>query len=455
MEFFNQSKYFASGLIEFGINEKDLAILFGNNCIDYAISLLAIIWTGIPFTPSITANGCYELMQQINDAQASILIIDQKKLNILKLALNNEKYREIIFKYIKLIIIFNALDNHCLSDESLSVPISILTFDQIMKQPNLKNLKTIPYLNIALDKTFCIFYTSGTTGLPKGSLHSNYSFLASLLLTKYENVRKILWYPFGHVSGTFSLLAGIITRTKMTLFFSDNLDELLNFASNNHLTALSLSPAHITKLILNNYQEKYDLTKIKQFYCSGETISNENIEIIKEKYSVDLIQKYGGSEFLPICSNQNIDPSKMASVGQPVPGVEIKIIDLVNRKNQPPNTVGEICIRGRQRFIKYLRNELATNEAIDSNGWYHSGDIGYYDNDGYLFITDRIKEIIKFRIWTIFPSEIENFIQQHRSVESVCVIGVPHKTDGQYLRAFVVRKDVQLTEMELINFVQG
>lgn len=119
---------------------------------------------------------------------------------------------------------------------------------------------------------------------------------------------------------------------------------------------------------------------------------------------------------------------------------------------------GEICLRAPNCFIGYLNNAKATAETIDPEGWYRTGDVGYYDHKGCLFITDRIKELIKYKHWSVSPAEIEAFLQTHSDVLGACVIGVEHVTEGAHLRAYVqLRENVGkvVTEKEILKYVQG
>ncbi len=143
-------------------------------------------------------------------------------------------------------------------------------------------------------------------------------------------------------------------------------------------------------------------------------------------------------------------------VGQVSALTEVKIIDLKSGKSLGPNLDGEICLRGPKLFVGYLNNESATKESIDSNGWFHTGDIGHYDENERFFITDRLKELIKFKAYSIAPAEIESLLLTHESVESVVVVGVKHQTDGQHPRAFVkVKNCSKATQEELVKFVEG
>jgi len=136
------------------------------------------------------------------------------------------------------------------------------------------------------------------------------------------------------------------------------------------------------------------------------------------------------------------------------PGMQMKIVDLHTGKSLPANQEGEICFRGPTIFWGYLDNEEATREVKDPDGWYHMGDVGYYDECDRLFVTDRIKEMIKYESYTIAPCEIENVLLKHEAVMAAVVVGVDHPRDVKWLRAYVeLRKNKQATEQELKDFV--
>jgi len=130
-------------------------------------------------------------------------------------------------------------------------------------------------------------------------------------------------------------------------------------------------------------------------------------------------------------------------VGQVSPGMELKIIDIQTKKSLPANQTGEICVRGPMMFKGYLNNPEATANTIDSDDWLHSGDVGHYNEDGNLFITDRIKEMIKYRMYTLFPVEVEACLLEHEAIAEAVVVGVKHKRDGEWPRAYVKLKDNQ------------
>lgn len=140
-----------------------------------------------------------------------------------------------------------------------------------------------------------------------------------------------------------------------------------------------------------------------------------------------------------------------------MPHIEFKTIDVSTGEILPQGQPGEICLRGDSCFQKYHLKPEETAKAIDSQGWFHTGDVGFLDQDGNLNITDRIKEIIKFKGWTIFPAEIECFLATHQAVLGSVVLGVQHKHYNQVPRAYVALKPEfkRITAQELENYVAG
>ncbi|OTF81607.1 hypothetical protein BLA29_002374, partial [Euroglyphus maynei] len=486
-DWYRQSKRFASSLInEHQLNRDDIVVFYSENSIDYAVTMIGAIFTGCTIIPIKTANGKYELVKYLNDSRGTILIIDCKqKLSTLESVLMNEQYRKDILEHLRLIILLNKPGE---DDDQLANIKSILKdtkckIDSYQRMINTVDngdgdgddiIDKIPYFPITKDDHFIIIFTSGTTGTSKGTIHSNYSFLSSMRLPKLSNdndndnpnelqqQHRIVWYPLSHISGSFILISNIVDGRTNVLFANNQLERLLRFVSEHRLSALSLSPKHVIEMAQNNFQEKFDLSSMKLAWTGGAKIPGDIVEIVQKKYGILIVEGYGSTEYLASMTNLGFMFGRMpkpGSVGNPAPGVEMKIIDMKTGEALPAEKQGELLFRGSQGFVGYLRNEEATRAAIDSDGWYHTGDIGYYDNEGYLYIVDRIKEIVKFRYWNLIPSEIESFIMENYSsaIDNVCVVGVPHIVDGYHLRAYVQLLDGNgktLTEKEIIDSVR-
>ena len=159
---------------------------------------------------------------------------------------------------------------------------------------------------------------------------------------------------------------------------------------------------------------------------------------------------------LTLCPDPSITQFTSGCLGRPGHNTEMKVIDINTGKSLGPNIDGEICVRSPKHFSGYLNNPIATKEAIDENGWFHTGDIGHYDEKHRFFITDRLKELIKFGTKQVSPTELEQFLLTHESVEEVAVVGVKHETQTQWPRAYVkCAQNKTVTEEELKKYVAG
>jgi 4-coumarate--CoA ligase len=164
------------------------------------------------------------------------------------------------------------------------------------------------------------------------------------------------------------------------------------------------------------------------------------------------------TECMPITEYPDIEYTEFIpnNTGHVSRNTELKIVDLITGQSLGPNIDGEIWVRGPKIFSGYLNNIEVTKETIDSDGWLHTGDIGHYDQNERIFITERLKEIIKYRTIPVSPVEIEQFLLTHESVAEVAVVGVKHKIENQWPRAYVKLKDGKsVTEEELMRYVAG
>ena len=143
-------------------------------------------------------------------------------------------------------------------------------------------------------------------------------------------------------------------------------------------------------------------------------------------------------------------------LGELSPNMEMKVVDIESGDNLPENRHGEIWLRGPIMFKGYHNNENATKRTIDEDGWLHTGDFGHYDENGHLFITDQVTELIKFRIWFVFPTEIEACLLEHDAIAEVAVIGIKHIVDVEWPRAYVkLKQGKKISEEKIKKYVAG
>src|SRR5207237_933198 len=170
-------------------------------------------------------------------------------------------------------------------------------------------------------------------------------------------------------------------------------------------------------------------------------------------------QGYGMTETSPVTHSSPADPAKMklGSIGPPAPNTECKLVDPATGAKLGPNHEGEVCVRGPQNMKGYLNNPEATARTIDKAGWLHTGDIGYADEDGYFYIVDRLKELIKYKGFQVAPAELEAVLLTHPAVADAAVVPSPDEEAGEVPKAFVVLKTdgahAAPTAAELMSFV--
>ena len=210
--------------------------------------------------------------------------------------------------------------------------------------------------------------------------------------------------------------------------------------------------------LLANSQEllkQYDLSSLRFINNGGTPIVPETARKLQKLTGVTVVQGYGLSEASPVTHENPLRQTKIESVGPPLPDTEQKIVDPeTGTKELPPGEVGEVIIRGPQVMKGYWKKPEATAKTI-RNGWLYTGDLGKIDEDDYLYIVDRKKEIIKYKGFTIGPAEIEAVLYEHPAVAGCAVIGKPDPVAGEIPKAFVALKDgAKATEEELIKFVE-
>ena len=450
----------ASGLLELGVKQTDCVMLYADNSVDYVITMLAAVYLGVPFTPMTPANGASELHQQIKDSNTTVLVYGHSKSQVVKQALVECKYHDTM----KLVKIFIEMNAKALNEDIVNHKFEqqvVLKFEDLFQ--NSKMLPQVPFFPIEQSDRFMMVYTSGSTGLPKGTIHSQRSQLAILFNIKQSPERKelfdsisSLWHPMGHISGIQFLLDNIQHRTTTLLFNTSDLKLIVPCLEKYRVNTFIMSMHQAIKFVEEDYHKQYDLSQLMLFAQGGCKFQAHVIRKIQENYpSALVVEKYGSTECFGQMTMQYYGKEDLRIRSVLLPNMEMKIIDLDSGKNLPTNQNGEICFRGPTCFVGYLNNEEKTKEAIDELGWYHTGDVGYYDEEHNLFIVDRIKELIKFKYWSVAPAEIEEFLQTHHAVEEVCVVGVKHISGTHVIRAYVKVKDgEQTTENELIQYVQ-
>lgn len=213
-------------------------------------------------------------------------------------------------------------------------------------------------------------------------------------------------------------------------------------------------------MLSKDYQNKFNISSLMLIAHAGSKVAPNVVKGLMERYGVICLDVYAATECMAAVGDR-VWPDWMATfecgnLGTVHANVELKIADLKDggKTALPRGEHGEICFRSEAVFVGYLNNEEATKATIDEDGWYHSGDIGYVNQTGDLFYVDRIKEMIKYKLYSIIPAEIEGFLYNQEGVSDACVVGVPDPVDGELVRAYVLlKKGAQITEKKLVDAV--
>jgi len=325
-----------------------------------------------------------------------------------------------------------------------------------------------PMVSCAEDDDALQLYTSGTTGHPKGAIMTNGSIFSSRSAGVSEEDLMdwqkpvpgeitLLAMPCFHISGTGTGLAVMFTGGSAIVLPEYDPTQALDLIAQYNISKIFMVPAAIQILLNHPRAKDVDFSNLKYITYGASPIPLELMKQAMDVLGCGFVQMYGMTETSGTITTLNPEDhdvngnEKMRSVGTPLPGVEIKIIDPETGETLPPYTIGEIATRSAKNMKGYWNRPEATAETIDADGWLRTGDAGSLDEDGYLYIQDRLKDMIISGGENVYPAEVENALYANPKVADVAVIGVPDAKWGEAVKACVVVKAGQeLTEAELI-----
>ena len=308
-----------------------------------------------------------------------------------------------------------------------------------------------------------IIFTSGTTGRPKGVLATHAqtvrvvdAWRAAVGLQAGD--RYLLVSPFSHASGYKAGFLGAITAgaTIYPLAVAD-LTEMLRLIARERISMLPGTPSLFQSILNHPERARYDLSSLRLSAVGAAPVPVELVERMRSELFDTVVTGYGLTETMGVATmSHHDDPPEVISrtVGRHLPGVEIRVIDAAG-KEVPAGVAGEVLIRGFNVMQGYYDAPEATAEAIDPDGWLHTGDVGVLDGDGYLAITDRIKDMFIVGGFNAYPAEIEAALLRHPGVAMAAVIGIPDERLGEVGMAFVVPKpEASLDEAAIVEWAR-
>ncbi|MBV9230374.1 MAG: AMP-binding protein, partial [Chloroflexi bacterium] len=436
----------ANGLYDLGIRKGDRICLYTTNRPEYTLTFIAAASIGAVVSPMNPVYKEREVAYQLENSEARAILIQRELVPTLTQVLANKELPDL-----KYILVTGEKAPHELPD---AIPIATLMRRSSPKHP--------PHVDISGDDLLALPYSSGTTGLPKGTMLThrnlvcnNLQFTTALQTTLTDVA--LLFLPFYHIYGvmlTGSFLACGGTQIMMERF---DLMQSLELSEKHNVTYYFAVPP----IILALANAPVDLSKmrtVKYVFTGAAPLPLDPAHKLQDKSGVRVVQGYGMTEASPLTHSQPGDPAliRLDSVGMPVHNTEQKIVDIeTGERELPVGEDGEIIIRGPQIMAGYWKAPEETARAL-RNGWLYTGDIGHVDEDGYTYIVDRKKEMIKYKGFGVAPAEIESLLMEHPAVMDSAVIGVPDDEAGELIKGIVViRKGHDVTPEDIIAFANG
>ncbi|TID17798.1 acetyl-CoA synthetase-like protein [Venturia nashicola] len=292
-------------------------------------------------------------------------------------------------------------------------------------------------------------YSSGTTGLPKGVMLSHRNIVADVLMiqgavgkwysSKHDKFLGVL--PFFHIYGLTGLVHQILYRgIELLVMPAFNLEVFLQTIQTHKITFIYVAPPVLVRLSRDPIVEKYDLSSVKMITSGAAPLTKELVDAVYKRLKVKVNQAYGLSETSPMTHTQPWDEwyTSVGSTGKMFPNMRAKYIS-ADGKELGPGETGELWLAGPNIFKGYWKNEQATKDAISEDGYFKTGDVGYLDENHNFYITDRVKELIKYKGFQVAPAELEGKLLEHHNIDDVAVIGIEDKEmHTEIPRAYVV-----------------
>jgi acyl-CoA synthetase (AMP-forming)/AMP-acid ligase II len=433
----------AGGLAARGFGKGDVLAIYSPNTLDYPIAFHGAAHAGGVVT---TVNPHYtptELASQLSDAGARFLVTTSLCLDKAREAAEQAGGVEEIFTF---------------DDASGTTPFSALA--------DAAELAEGPEIDPATDLV-ALPYSSGTTGGSKGVMLTHRNLVANMVqldgmhslsrgLTEEDTVIAIL--PFFHIYGLLVIMNWALSNgARVVVMPRFDLETFLGALQEYGVTYLHLVPPILLALAKHPIIDQYDLSSLDAINSGAAPLGEGLASAVEERLGCVVGQGYGLTETSPVTHhgpNQRRGQCPHASVGPCLPNTETQIVDVDSGEALGPGERGEVWIRGPQVMLGYLNRPDATAEMLDEDGWLRTGDIGYADENGYFYIVDRLKELIKYKGFQVAPAELEALLLTHPQIKDVAVVRSPDPEAGEVPKAFVVA-DGELSAEDVMSFVAG
>ncbi len=446
------SNKFANSMIKLGVNKGDRVALFLPNIPQFIISYFGALKAGAVVTAISPLHREREVEYQLGDSDAETIVTLDSTLPIIKNVKHKTQLRNVIT---------TNLQDYNPQPATSTPTLNTLSFKTLIEESSEKTPKV--QLNPAEDLA-ALQYTGGTTGTSKGAMltHTNLlsnaiAFAAWIKGTPTQETF-LTALPLFHIYGmTTSMTVPISLAATIILIPKFDPQKIMQTIQTQKVTVFCGVPTMYSTLIANPELKKYDLTSIRVCISGASPLPPQVQKQFIEVTGGFLAEGYGLTEASPVTHCTPVDKSmrtvKVGSIGLPLPDTEAQIIDLETGKPLNVNKVGELAVKGPQ-VMKGYWNKPKETSLVMHEGWLLTGDIARMDSDGYFYITDRKKDLIKYKDYSVYPREIEDVLYEHHAVKLCAVIGKPDQFAGEVPKAYIVLKEGAIaSEKEIMVFV--
>lgn len=436
----------ANGFLALGLQKGDRVVLMTTNCIEYIYADFAAAKVGLVKVPLDVMLSSRDIEYRIKDSEARAVILDEffyKKAGLF--------FKE--YDFVKNVI--------CVTDRKEILSQGVTSYYQLLDNAPSSN----PDVEIDPGDLIAIMYTGGTTGASKGVMHTHKSYLSIVYSQLVENdvgedEVVLLLAPLPHATG-FNLLPCLIKGGKIVVTNGFNPEEFFRLVQEEKVTWTFMVPTMIYTILDHPKRREYDLGSLKTILYGAAPISPRRLEIAIKEMGPIFMQGYAQMEIATqgtILSKKeqadaikNNQKDRLKSCGRPVTICQIKIVDESNNEVET-GTVGELIAKGPHMMKGYWRKEEETRRTI-IEGWIHTGDLGYMDAEGYIYLVDRKNDVIITGGMNVFSVEVENVLSQHPAVAEAIAIGIPDEKWGEMVLGIVVKAaGKEVSEPELLEY---
>jgi long-chain acyl-CoA synthetase len=457
---------FAAALADLGVKKGDRVALFLPNTPLFVISYYGALKAGAVVTAMSPLYKEREVEHQLNDSEAETIVLLDLLYPIVEKVWERTKLRNVIVGSLRdYMPSFKAFLGSLLGkipSRHVERGANVYFFRELVARygANPPKIEINPKEDLA-----ALQYTGGTTGISKGAMLTHMNLVSNAVMCKEwlqpsegeEVVLTVL--PLFHIYGmTTSMNAPILFAGTMVLLPRFDPVAVLQAIHKYRVTVFCGAPTMYAMLLAHSDLKKYDLTSVRFCISGAAPLPPDVQKKFMEVTGGVLVEGYGLTESSPVTHANPLDRTmktvKIGSIGIPWPDTDAKIVDIeTGEKELPPGEVGELIVRGPQVMKGYWKMPEETS-AVLRDGWLYTGDVGKMDEDGYFYITDRKKDLIKYKGYSVYPRELEDVLYEHPAVKLCGVIGKPDPVAGEIPKAFVVLKEgATVTEEELMKFV--